>query len=343
MAVTTDPKQTPAHGTAVVGGSDPKIDAHTKATGQTIYADDIHLPRMLVGRQLRSPHRHAKILRVDFRRAAALPGVHAILTGRDLPIPYGILAGAQYDHALALEKVRYHGEPVAAVAAIDEETAEEALRLIEVESEELAPVSSIEDAMNPDLPLIDGEGLGRQVNRRATLEFGDVAGGFARAEHTYEDLFFFEGNTHMSMEEHVAVAQWEPEPRGRLTIWSPTQVPHHLHRTLAKVLELSPGRIRVVVTPVGGGFGGRAEPLSHEVCAARLAMVTGRPVKFTLTREEVFYVHRGRHPVLMRVRTGFKDDGTLTDGVQEYARRWRLGQPRPPRDVLHRRAADGDL
>ena len=198
------------------------------------------------------------------------------------------------------------------MAAIDEETAEEALRLIEVESEELAPVSSIEDAMNPELPLIDGEGLGRQVNRRATLEFGDVAGGFARAEHTYEDLFFFEGNTHMSMEEHVAVAQWEPEPRGRLTIWSPTQVPHYLHRTLAKVLELSPGRIRVVVTPVGGGFGGRAEPLSHEVCAARLAMVTGRPVKFTLTREEVFYVHRGRHPVLMRVRTGFKDDGTLT-------------------------------
>ncbi|MGA2926117.1 MAG: xanthine dehydrogenase family protein molybdopterin-binding subunit [Solirubrobacteraceae bacterium] len=312
MAVTTESKQGPARGTAVVGGSDPKIDAHAKATGQTVYTDDIHPPRMLVGRLLRSPHRHARILRVDVTRAAALPGVHGILTGRDLPISYGIMPVAQDEHALALEKVRYHGEPVAAVAAIDEETAEHALRLIEVEYDELAAVSSIEDAMRPDLPLIDGDGVGRQVNRRGTLEFGDVAGGFQRADRTYEDLFFFEGNTHLPMEEHAAVAQWEPEPRGRVTIWSSTQVPHYLHRTLAKVLELSPERIRVVAQPVGGGFGGKSDPFSHELCAARLAMLTGRPVKFTLTREEVFYAHRGRHPVLMRVQTGFQKDGTLT-------------------------------
>jgi CO/xanthine dehydrogenase Mo-binding subunit len=114
------------------------------------------------------------------------------------------------------------------------------------------------------------------------------------------------------MEEHAAVAQWEPEPRGRVTVWSSTQVPHYLHRTLAKVLELKPDRIRVVATPVGGGFGGKSDPFSHEICAAKLAMVTGRPVKFTLTREEVFYAHRGRHPVLMRVRTGFRQDGELT-------------------------------
>ncbi len=310
MTITIDSQQT--HGTAVVGGSDPKIDAHAKATGQTVYADDIHLPRMLVGRLLRSPHRHAKILRIDVAQAATLPGVHAILTGRDLPIRYGIMPVAQDEHALAIDKVRYHGEPVAAVAAIDEETADDALRLIEVEYEELAPVSSIEDAINPELPLIDGEGLGRQVNRLGTLEFGDVAGGFERADRTYEDLFFFEGNTHLPMEEHSAVAQWEPEPRARVTIWSSTQVPHYLHRTLARVLELPPGRIRVVATPVGGGFGGKSDPFSHEICAARLAMVTGRPVKFTLMREEVFYAHRGRHPVLMRVRTGFKEDGTLT-------------------------------
>jgi 4-hydroxybenzoyl-CoA reductase subunit alpha len=312
MSVTTDPTLAPAQGTAVVGGSDPKIDAHTKATGTTVYADDMHLPRMLVGRLLRSPHRHAKILRVDVAKAAALPGVRGILTGGDLPIRYGIMPVAMDEHALALGKVRYHGEPVAAVAAIDEETADAALRLIEVDYEELAPVSSIEDAMNPDLPKIDGDGVGRQVNRLGTLEFGDVAGGFERAERSYEDLFFFEGNTHLPMEEHAAVAQWEPEPRGRLTIWSSTQVPHYLHRALARVLELAPGRIRVVATPVGGGFGGKSDPFAHELCAARLAMVTGRPVKFTLTREEVFYAHRGRHPVLMRVRTGFKEDGTLT-------------------------------
>src|SRR6516165_10272347 len=181
MSVTIE-RGTIRKGTAVVGGSDPKIDAHAKATGQTVYADDIHLPRMLVGRLLRSPHRHAKILGIDVSRASALPGVHGILTGADLPIRYGIMPVAQDEHALALEKVRYHGEPVAAVAAIDEETADEALRLIEVEYEELPPVSSIADAMKPDLPLIDsdrdrdGTGVGRQVNRKGTLEFGDVIG-----------------------------------------------------------------------------------------------------------------------------------------------------------------------
>jgi 4-hydroxybenzoyl-CoA reductase alpha subunit len=299
-------------GTVAVGGTDPSITAHAKASGQTVYADDIHLPRMLIGKFLRSPYRHARILRVDVSAAAALPGVHAVLTGEDLPILFGIMPVAQDEHALAVEKVRYHGEPVAAVAAVDEETAEQALRLIEVDYEELAPISSIEDAMNPELPLIAKEGTGRQVNRLATLEFGDVDGGFARADRTYDDLFFFEGNTHLPMEEHAAVAQWEPEPRGRVTIWSSTQVPHYLHRTLAKVLELPPDRIRVIATPVGGGFGGKSDPFSHELCAAKLAMRTGRPVKFTLTREEVFYAHRGRHPVLMRVRTGFAEDGELT-------------------------------
>jgi 4-hydroxybenzoyl-CoA reductase alpha subunit len=309
----TSIETTPARGrTTVVGGTDPNITAHAKATGQTVYADDIHLPRMLVGKLLRSPFRHARILGADVSKAAALPGVHAVLTGPDLPIVYGIMPVAQDEHALAIDKVRYHGEPVAAVAAVDAETAEEALRLIDVEYEELAPISSIEDALDPDLPLIAGDGTGRQVNRLGTLEFGDVDRGFALADRTYDDLFFFEGNTHLPMEEHSAVAHWEPEPRGRLTVWSSTQVPHYLHRTLARVLELPPGRIRVVATPVGGGFGGKSDPFSHEICAARLAITTGRPVKFTLTREEVFYAHRGRHPVLMRVRTGFKEDGELT-------------------------------
>jgi 4-hydroxybenzoyl-CoA reductase subunit alpha len=246
--------------TAAVGGTDPSITAQAKATGQMVYADDIHLPRMLIGKFLRSPFRHARVLRVDVSKAAALPGVHAVLTGEDLPILFGIMPVAQDEHALAIEKVRYHGEPVAAVAAVDEDTAEEAVRLIEVDYEELPPVSSIEDAMNPELPLIAGEGTGRQVNRRGTLEFGDVAGGFARADRTYEDLFFFEGNTHLPMEEHAAIAQWEPEPRGRVTVWSSTQVPHYLHRTLAKVLELPSDRIRVIATPVGGGFGGKSAP-----------------------------------------------------------------------------------
>ena len=295
---------------AVVGTRHPQSDALTKALGQTKYADDLNLPRMLIGKLVRSPYRHARITRIDVSRAAVLPGVKGILTGKDLPIRFGIMPVAQDEHALALEKVRYHGEPVVAVAAVDEDTAEAAIRLIEVDYEELAPVTSIEDALDPHRPLLDGEGLGQNVNRKASLEFGDVDAGFADADHIREDLFFFEGNTHLPMEEHSAVANWEA--RGKLTVWSSTQVPHYLHRTLANVLELEPAHIRVIATPVGGGFGGKSDPFSHELCAAKLAMVTGRPVKITLTREEVFYAHRGRHPVLMQVRSGFTHDGEIT-------------------------------
>src|SRR5436190_1953320 len=122
-----------------------------------------------------------------------------------------------------------------------------------------------------------------------------------------EDLFFFEGNTHLPMEQHAAVAVWSPD--GKLTLWSSTQTPHYVHRALAKVLELPPARVRVIATPNGGGFGGKSDPFNHEIAVAKLAMLTGRPVKITLTREEVFYCHRGRHPTLMWVRTGVKKTG----------------------------------
>ncbi|HET7465503.1 MAG TPA: molybdopterin cofactor-binding domain-containing protein, partial [Candidatus Dormibacteraeota bacterium] len=147
------------------------------------------------------------------------------------------------------------------------------------------------------------------IHKLVALEFGDVDGGFAKAHHIREDVFFFQGNTHLPMEQHSAIATYVD---GKVTLWSSTQVVHYVHRALAKVLELPMHRIRVVGAAHGGGFGGKTDPFAHEIVVSKLAMITGRPVKCTLTREEVFYAHRGRHPVLMWVRTGVDRDGRIT-------------------------------
>jgi 4-hydroxybenzoyl-CoA reductase alpha subunit len=296
---------------SVIGKPFPRVDAWPKISGRTQYADDLTLPRMAFGRILPSTQPHALIKRLDTSKAEKLPGVLAVITGKDLPIKFGIMPVTQDETALATDRVRYVGEPVAAVAAVDEETAEEALALIEVEYEPLKPIMSIEEALNYPEPRIHDYGAEGNIHKLVSLEFGDVDAGFAEADHIREDVFFYQGNTHMPMEQHAAIARWDPGAE-KLTLWSATQTPHYVHRALAKVLELPMDRIRVVAQPVGGGFGGKDDPFSHEICAAKLSILTGRPVKITLTREEVFYAHRGRHPVLMWVKTGVKRDGTIT-------------------------------
>lgn len=295
---------------SVIGQPLPKVDAWDKCVGRTIYADDLNLPRLAVGKILRSPHPHALIKRIDVNRARRMPGVYAVITGEDLPIKYGILPVSQDEEALCREKVRFIGDPVAAVAAADEWIAEEALRQIEVEYELLPAITGIEQALEERTVRIHSYGDGPNIHKMVSLEFGDVEAGFAEADYIREDIFFYQGSTHLPMEQHAAVADFGPD--GKLTLWSSTQTPHYVHRALAKVLELPPSHIRVIATPVGGGFGGKSDPFSHEIVAAKLSMLAGRPVKITLTREEVFYVHRGRHPVLMWVRTGVKRDGTIT-------------------------------
>jgi 4-hydroxybenzoyl-CoA reductase alpha subunit len=292
---------------AVVGKSLRKPDAMGKVSGQARFADDLMLPRMLFARILRSPLPHARIRQIDVSRARATPGVHAVLTGEDLPIKYGILPVSQDEEALCSEKVRYVGDPVAAVAATDEWIADAALDAIEVEFDELPSAMSIDEALAQRGEPIHPRG---NVHKAVALEFGDTEEGLRSADHTREDVVFFEGNTHLPMEQHAAVAQYGQD--GRLTVWSSTQTPHYVHRALGQVLELPMSRIRVIATPNGGGFGGKSDIFAHEIVAAKLAMVTGRPVKITLTREEVFYAHRGRHPVLMKVRTGFRRDGRIT-------------------------------
>jgi 4-hydroxybenzoyl-CoA reductase subunit alpha len=294
----------------VIGKPFRKVDARAKCTGQTKFADDIVLPRMLFCKILRSHVPHGLIKSIDTSKAAALPGVVAIITGNDLPISYGILPVSQDEHALCIDRVRFIGDPVAAVAAIDEDVAFEAMNLIEVEYEPLQTIASIEDAILIDEPRIHDYGDEGNIHKKVSLEFGNVEDGFALADLVRDDIFFYEGNTHLPMEQHAAVGNFDPD--NKLTLWSSTQTPHYVHRALAKVLELPASHVRVIATPNGGGFGGKSDPFNHEVVVSKLSMMTGRPVKVTLTREEVFYCHRGRHPVLMRIKTGVKKDGAIT-------------------------------
>ena len=300
----------PLKKTRVVGRPYAKVDAAAKVTGQTKFADDVMLPRMLHCKLLRSKIAHARIVSIDVSRALAAPGVVAVATGADLPIPFGILPVSQDEHALCTDRVRFVGDPVAAIAAVDEDAAFDALDLIDVEYEPLPPIGTIEEGLAAAATPIHDYGDSGNIHKLVSMEFGDTEEGFARADRIYEDLFFYEGNTHLPLEQHAAVADFGPD--GKLTLWSSTQTPHYVHRALAKVLEMPAAKIRVIATPNGGGFGGKSDPFNHEIVVAHLSRVTGRPVKICLTREEVFYCHRGRHPTLMRVKTGVKNDGAIT-------------------------------
>lgn len=300
----------------VIGTPRPKVDGYAKVTGRALYADDMLLPRMVYGRLLRSPHPHARILSIDISHALALPGVLAIITGEDLPRKYGILPSSQDEYALAIEKVRYVGDPVVAVAALDPDILDEALRLVHVDYEILPALMSIDEALaHPENKINDEARIGN-IHKAVSYEFGEVEAGFAAADYVREDWFYYEGNNHAPMEEHACVASWEPNPAdpvgGKLTLWSSTQTPHYVHREVSKVLDLPRSHVRVIAPNVGGGFGGKSDPFSHEICACALSRRIGRPVKITCTREEVFLNHRGRHPVKMWVKTGVKRDGTLT-------------------------------
>jgi 4-hydroxybenzoyl-CoA reductase alpha subunit len=281
----------------------------TRVRGETRFTDDLALPRMLFAKLVRCPHPHARIVRIDLSRALSVPGVHAAITGKDLPERFGIIPWTPDEHALAVERARFVGDAVAAVAAADERTAELACRFVHVEYEPLPAATTLEAAIaRPEIGL--GAKQRDNVSKSVDLAFGDVDAGLAGAAVVVEGDYFFEGSAHAPIETHVALARYDGT--GLLTVWSTTQVPHYLHRELSRVLGLSPARIRVIQPPVGGAFGGKSEPFGHEMAVAKLAMITGRPVKILLTREEEFYVHRGRHPAQIHMRVGARHDGALT-------------------------------
>ncbi|OGA48280.1 MAG: aldehyde oxidase [Betaproteobacteria bacterium RIFCSPLOWO2_12_FULL_63_13] len=294
----------------VVGKARRRVDGRGKVTGQTRFADDLSLPRMLYCKLLRSTHPHAVIESIDVSRAKNHPGVHLVLTGSDFPIPFGIMPVCQDEYPLASERVRYVGDPVAAVIARDEKTAEEALALIEVKYRPLPTISSPEEGLAHAETRIHDYGEQGNIHRNQAHEFGDVEEALAKSDQVFEDLFFFEGNTHLPMEQQASLATVEGD--GKLLLSSSTQNPHYLHRQLSRVLQIPVPMIRVVACPNGGGFGGKCDPAGHEFVVCKAALMLGRPVKISLTRQEVFYVHRGRHPVLMKFRTGVSKDGRLT-------------------------------
>lgn len=288
----------------IIGKRNIRVDSRDKVTGRAIYTDDIHLPGTLFGRLKRSSIAHGFVKNVNVDKAAALPGVRAIITGRDLPVRYGILPVSQDEHALAIDKVRYIGDPVAAVCADSELIAEEAAELIEVEYEPLEPILSVADAFKTDLRIHDSPKFEGNANRVISLEFGDVSEAFAACDHAREDTFYYAGSTHVPMETHSTVADFDGD---RVTLYVSHQAPYYLSHILPKVLDIPPNALRVIVPYVGGGFGGKLDPFPDTICAAKLSMIAGKPVKFTLSREEVFYNHRGRHASLMWMKTGVRN------------------------------------
>jgi 4-hydroxybenzoyl-CoA reductase subunit alpha len=293
----------------VVGRRLRKVDGLKKATGEALYADDIKLPRMLHCKILRSPHAHARIKRIDFARCLEHPGVVAVLEGKEIPTRYGVIPWTQDEQALAADKARFVGDEVAAVAAEDELAAEEALELIDVEYEVLPALIDPEEALREERIKVHEGAKQGNVSKHVELAFGDVSGGFDRSASVVDQTFFYEGSTHTPIEPHCAIGHYDAD--GNLTVWSSTQIPHYVHRELSRVLELPEARIRVIQPFLGGAFGGKSDPFSLEFVVAKLSMKTGRPVKCLFTREEVFWAHRGRHPMKMRFKVGLSKTGRI--------------------------------
>ncbi len=302
----------------VVGQRVPRIDAPELASGRAVFTDDIRLPGMLYGKILTSPHAHARILKIDTSKAEALEGVKAVLTAADVPETFYGVSPARYDEqVLANDRVRYVGDEVAAVAAVDERTCLEALELIEVEYEILPAVFDPFEAMKDGAPqLHDHPRFKNNINTRVDWHFGDVEEGFAEADVVREHTFTGNRVYQQPMEPHCAVARWESGDR--LTLWSSTQVVHYVQHQMSRLLEIPEGDVRVIMTHCGGGFGGKAEVNPLEICATLFSRKTGMPVKMRYTREEMIRHVRGRHKQYIKMKIGVKRDGSIT-AVQEEA------------------------
>ncbi|MBM4326389.1 MAG: 4-hydroxybenzoyl-CoA reductase [Deltaproteobacteria bacterium] len=295
---------------SVVGRRLPMLDAAAKVNGSAQFTDDLMLPGMLHGKILRSRLPHAKILNVDVSKAARLRGVKGVVTGAEIPDrQYGIVPKARDEYALAKGKVRYIGDEIAAVCAIDQEIAEEAVELIEVDYEELPSVFDPLDAIKEGAPIIH-EGVANNTSFAIRKEFGDVEGAFAASHLVSEDSFYSQPVNHAPLEPHSAVAQHDPI-RGQVVLWSSTQIPFFLRRNLAATLQIPESRVRVIKPKVGGGFGQKIDMFAKDFCAAWFAMKLGKPVKFTYERDEVFIGTRQRHPMYLKVKTGMTKDGKI--------------------------------
>ena len=300
-----------------VGRAVTRVDALEKATGSALYAGDVHLPRMLHGKVLLSPFSHARILNIDASRALALSGVRAVITGQDTP---GVLLGPMLrdQPVIATGKVRFQGEYVAAVAAVDPSVAEEALELIHVVYEELPAVFDPLEAMEPDAPIIHEDLLGYSMNFKTSrygnvcthlkVHHGDVARGWAEADLVLEERFTTQPVHQGYIEPHASVASVEPS--GKVTVWTTAKGPYRTRLELSQALKTPMSQIRVITPYLGGDFGGKGA-LAMEPLAALLSSRTGQPVKMELSRRQEFACVHPRHPCLIEMKIGAKRDGSL--------------------------------
>ena len=286
------------------------IDGVEKVSGQAGYTADLDHGTAFVGRIYRSPHAHAEIIRVDISKARALPGVIAIITGDDCDTPFGIIPIAQNEYPLARDRVRYRGEPVAAVAAIDERSAEMALRLIEMEVRPLPAYFESDKARQNDATPLHDDRPGN-LEREVHHEFGDVDSGFDAADLICEDTYDCAEVTHVHMEPHASLAAWDGE-RGRITLHSVTQVPFYVHLRVAQCMNIDSSQVRVIKPFIGGGFGARTETLNFEIIACLLARAASGTVRLKLSREETFLTHRGRPRTKVKMKIGLTKAGKMT-------------------------------
>ena len=312
---------------ADIGKTFRRLDYETKVTGRAQYLADMSVPGMCHGKILRSPYPHARIKRIDASKALKVPGVMAVLTRDDILHDEGIepFYGPVFKDQtiVATEKVRHVGDPVAAVAALTVDAAEEALKLIEVDYEELPAVLNVQDAIKPNPTLvhesvrIPESGFadlaelkpieGTNVCTHFRLNRGDIQKGFAEADHIFEDIFTLPATQHSFLETHACIAS--VEPGGRITVWATTQNPFVVRTQLANIFKVPVSKVRVIVPYLGGGYGGKVYPKVEPITVA-LAQKAGRPVRVVLTREEVFYTIT-KHAAVIKMKTGVKNDGTL--------------------------------
>ncbi|MFH1360802.1 MAG: molybdopterin cofactor-binding domain-containing protein [Candidatus Omnitrophota bacterium] len=297
-----------------VGKSVARIDGKGLVTGQTKYAFDLNLPNMLIGKMLRSPHAHARILHINTSKAEKLPGVKAIVTCKDT---HNIKFGSNeyfFPHtvdqmALEAEKVRYIGDEIGAVAAIDEETAAQALKLIDVKYEILPAVFDAQEAMQPEAPQIHE--ARNNIGVMLPVNFGNAERALKESDYIREDVFTLQSAAHCCLEPHVCVGQFETFSN-KITLWTSTQAPFKVREALSKCLKMELNDVRVIKLAVGGGFGGKLEMLPMDFAACLLSKKAGGcPVKIAYTREEEFCFSRRKHNMIYKLKSGVKKDGTL--------------------------------
>lgn len=296
---------------SVIGKRVPKVDAVVKSTGEAKYSGDLVMPGMLWGKVLHSPVPHARILNIDYSRALRLPGVRAVVTGKDSKgEKYGFISYTRDKMALETDKVRYVGDEVAAVAAMDEDTAEEALSLIKVDYEELPAVFDPVEAMKDGAPQIHDH-VKNNISAQTHIRFGDVEEGFKQAYLIREDTFDTQFIMHGFIEPHAAVGIWDHS--GKATIWASKQSPYIAYRHLARGLGIPLSKLRIIQPFVGAGFGGKHEPFGLDFACLLLSQKAGgKPVKIIYTQEEVLISGRRRHAMVLTPRVGVKKDGTIT-------------------------------